>query len=279
MKKAICHYSFHRRCKAEGWTPLRLAEEVAALGVEGVDFHAGLLGGADAVAVAPEQIRSAIAKTGRRLSGLSLSNNFNQADPHELRTQIETVKQWIGVGADLAAPVMRIFGGHLKDRYDPQACGEARQHVLDALREVVEVAEDRGVVLALENHGGMPCTGEEQVAVIQEVGSEHLRATVDVGNYMSCGQEGHIGTQIAAPFAAYVHFKDFHKVIDERALWGWQARPATVGQGDVDLPACLAALKAAGFDGFVALEYEGTDDEALGVPQSVEFMNDVMAGF
>jgi len=185
----------------------------------------------------------------------------------------------LGVGADVAAPVMRIFGGHLKDRYDPQARGEARQYVLDALREVVEVAENRGVVLALENHGGMPCTGEEQVAVIQEVASEHLRATVDVGNYMSCGQEGHVGTQIAAPFAAYVHFKDFHKVIDERALWGWQTRPATVGGGDVDLPACLAALKAAGFDGFVALEYEGTDDETVGVPQSVEFMNQVMAGF
>jgi len=276
MKKAICHYSFHRQYKAEGWTPLRLAEEVARLGVEGVDFHAGLLGSSEG---ATEQIRSAIEQTQRTLSGLSLSNNFNQADPDELRKQIDTVKQWLAVGAELGAPVMRIFGGHLRNRYDPQARREARRRVLDALGQVVEDAEKYGVVLALENHGGLPCTGEEQVEIIQAVDSEHLRATIDVGNYMSCGQEGHIGTQITAPFAAYVHFKDYHKVMDSGALWGWQTRPATVGQGDVDLYACLVALKAAGYDGFIALEYEGTDDEGIGVPQSVAFMNEVMAGF
>ena len=279
MKKAICHYSFHRRCKAEDWTPLRVAQEVAALGVEGVDFHAGLLGGADALPGAAEQIRSALAETGRTLSGLSLSNDFNQADPAEQRAQIETVQQWLAVGAQVGAPVMRIFGGHLKNRHDPQARGATRPLVVDALAEVTEAAESLGVVLALENHGGLPCTGEEQVDMIQAIDSPRLRATVDVGNYMACGQEGHIGTEIAAPYAAYVHFKDFHRVPDSGALWGWQTRPATVGEGDIDLRACLAVLRSAGYDGFIALEYEGTDDESTGVPQSVEFMNEVMADF
>ena len=44
MRKAICHYSFHRRYAEEKWTPARLVQEVKALGAEGIDFHARLLG-------------------------------------------------------------------------------------------------------------------------------------------------------------------------------------------------------------------------------------------
>ena len=43
-----------------------------------------------------------------------------------------------------------------------------------------------------------------------------------------------------------------------------------VGEGDVDLPACLAALRQAGYDGFVGLEYEGPESELSGVPRSAE---------
>ncbi len=44
MKLAICHYSFHRRWAQESWDVDRLTDEVKALGVEGIDYHARLLG-------------------------------------------------------------------------------------------------------------------------------------------------------------------------------------------------------------------------------------------
>lgn len=276
MRTAICHYSFHRRYNAEGWSPLRLAQEVAALGVEGVDFHAGLLGGTDG---AVEAIGDALAQTGRVLSGVSLSNNFNQEDGGALAQQIANVEHWMAVGAEVGAPVMRIFGGHVTDRTDAEAMAGAHQRVLDALGQVTRRAERLGVVLALENHGGLPCSASEQVEVIEAIGSPNLQATIDVGNYMACGQEAHEGTHVAAECCAYVHFKDFAKIPSAERPWGWTTRPATVGAGDIDHRACLLALREAAFDGFVALEYEGEDDESVGVPASVAYMNQVMAGF
>lgn len=47
----------------------------------------------------------------------------------------------------------------------------------------------------------------------------------------------------------------------------------------MDLRACLNALKKAGYDGVVALEYEGTEAETTGVPKSVAHMKKVMKGF
>ena len=100
--------------------------------------------------------------------------------------------------------------------------------------------------------------------------SPHLRACVDVGNYMGCGQEGHVGTAVAAPYAGYVHFKDNKKVPDTSRPWGWKVEACVIGEGAVDLPACVESLRKAGYEGCVALEYEGTEDETTGVPRSVE---------
>jgi len=267
MRVSMCHYSLHRTWAREGWSLGELADYVASLGVGGIDFHTRLIPPGTSGA----ELRRTVADAGLVLTGVSFSNNFNAATADERAEQVERVRRWIRLAAEAGAPVSRIFGGHLADRTNAKARGEAMNVILDALAEVARTAEEHGVVLALENHGGLPCTAEEQLRVIESIGSDHLRATIDVGNYMQCGQEGHEATATAAPYAAYVHFKDFRKVDDASVPWGWGIEPCTVGDGDVDHVACLRALGEAGYEGPVAIEYEGTEDELAGVPRSVEF--------
>ncbi|MDP6381188.1 MAG: sugar phosphate isomerase/epimerase family protein [Phycisphaerae bacterium] len=274
MQTAICHYSFHRRYKSENWTPDRVGEEIKALGVKGIDFLVSLLGSLDG---AETILPAAVKNHGLILTGLSLSNNFNRDDAAELAADIEAVKEQIRLAATLGAPVARIFGGHLSPelRADPDAKAAAFQKIVDGLGAVVGEAENSGVVLAIENHGGLPCTAEEQVSVIETIGSDFLKATIDIGNYMACGQEADVATRIAAKHCAYVHFKDFKKVPDASKPWGWGIEPCTVGEGDVDARACIEALVKVGYEGTIALEYEGTEDEVTGVPKSTEFMKSV----
>jgi sugar phosphate isomerase/epimerase len=272
MKISMCHYSLHRTWKEEGWSLNRLADYVSSLGVEGIDFHTRLIP-ADTTG---EKLRRVVSDAGLELTGVSFSNNFNIPDPDERKAQIEQVQSWIRLAADARAPVSRIFGGHLKDRTDPKARQEGMKIILDALAQVAETAEESGIVLALENHGGLPCLGEEQAEVIETVASPNLKATVDVGNYMQCGQEAQVGTRLAAKYAAYLHFKDFLKVDDPSTPWGWNIEPCTVGEGSVDHLACLRALSEAGYAGYIAIEYEGKEAELSGVPKSVEYTRTVV---
>lgn len=278
MKPSICHYSFHRTWKEKKWDCVDLAKAVKALGVGAVDFHAGLTGSTDGAA---QRIKTALQQTGLVLSGLSLSNNLNQEDPAELKAQIAKTVEWIRVAAEVKAPISRIFGGSLlrEQRADPRVKEKKLELIVNALGEIVKEAEKLGITLALENHGGLPCTGEEQVKVIKTVNSPRLRATVDVGNYLGCGQEGHAGTALAAPYAAYVHFKDFKKIPDASDPRGWTLEACAVGSGDVNLKKCMDAFKAAKYNGFVALEYEGVEGEEKGVPQSVKFMKDIFKAY
>jgi sugar phosphate isomerase/epimerase len=275
MKPAICHYSLHRRYKSENWTPLRLAQEVKSLGLTAVDFHAGLLGDPD---TAVERVTQALEQTGLVLSGFSLSTNFNQENPQEFQHQLDVAWRWMQVAARLKAPVSRIFGGGMPDakRSDESYRRGAWGRMIDGVAAAARQAEKLGLMLGLENHGGLPCTADEQIQAIRSVNSPSLKATIDVGNYMAGGEEGHQATAKVAPYAVYVHLKDNKKAPDASKPWGWNIQACTLGEGDVDLAACLESLLRAGYDGYVALEYEGLEDESAGVPKSIALMKKLL---
>ncbi|MBN1676613.1 MAG: sugar phosphate isomerase/epimerase [Kiritimatiellae bacterium] len=268
MKSSICHYSLHRVFKDQNWSLQQLVDFVKGQGVDGIDFHVKFLPAPDEAA---DAIQAALAGSGLVLSGLSLSTNFNQDDPSLFREQIDTAQQWLEVAGAVKAPASRVFGGHLKNRKDAAALKTGMARVKEALRELAPAAEQNGVVLALENHGGLPCSGEEQVEVIEAIDSPFLRATIDVGNYMAMPQDPVDGTKAAAKYCAYVHLKD------GRLLADGKVERSVIGEGEVDIPECLRTLKASGYDGFVALEYEAAEDELSGVPKSVTYMKKVMA--
>jgi len=66
------------------------------------------------------------------------------------------------------------------------------------------------------------------------------------------------------------HFKDFAPGAGVyNSLAGKTYRGTVIGEGAVDLAGCVSALKAAGFDGWFSLEYEGEGDPLVEVAQSV----------
>ena len=268
MKSSICHYSYHRIFTEQEWSLETLVKNVRDTGVDGIDFHVSFLPAPERAA---ESILKAMDGSGLTLSGVSLSTNFNQDDETAFAQQVKTATDWLKVSGAVKAPVSRVFGGHMKDRTDPAAVKAGLARVVRGLRELLPVAEEQGVVLALENHGGLPCSGEEQVSVIEEIDSPFLRATVDVGNYRAYPQEPEDGTAAAAKYCAYVHLKD------SRILPDGKREGTVLGEGTVDHVKCLRILKDSGFDGFVALEYEAKDPELAGIAKSVAHMKKVMA--
>ncbi|OGV81386.1 MAG: hypothetical protein A3K19_07990 [Lentisphaerae bacterium RIFOXYB12_FULL_65_16] len=88
---------------------------------------------------------------------------------------------------------------------------------------------------------------------------------------MSVGQDSVQGTSIAAKYAACVHVKDMKRTPDGKA-----PGRSVIGKDDVDIPGCLRALEKAGYKGYLALEYEGEEDERTGVPESIRYLKEVL---
>ncbi|MBV9851342.1 MAG: sugar phosphate isomerase/epimerase [Armatimonadetes bacterium] len=243
--------------------------EAHRLGVEGVELLDFFWKDREAELPAVE---AALGETGLAMGVYSVSNNFAQDDPAQRAAQVQVIRDGVDSAVHFGARTVRVFAGDVRP-------GLTFQQVFDwivaGLREAADYAHGKGVTLALENHGTLAGRSNQVADILDAVGSPALRANPDTGNFLLVHQAPHEAVARLAPRAGMVHFKDFRAVPDDYAgfaytsIDGVKFTGQAIGEGEVDLPDCLLSLKAAGFDGWLNIEYEAEEDPFTGVARSV----------
>ena len=128
---------------------------------------------------------------------------------------------------------------------------EIEDRIVEAFREPVKTAAERGVILGLENeHDCYVSTGVETGRVIGRVNSPYLKVVWDPGNAFFAGDIPPFpdGYEAVRGQVAHVHVKDAVR------MPSGEDKFVVVGEGSIDYPGQFAALKADGYDGFISLE-------------------------
>lgn len=132
---------------------------------------------------------------------------------------------------------------------DPDAPWEDaawRDESLRRVRALTRMAEDGGIVMAIENcRGWAGLTPENAVWFLDAVDSPALRWLYDTGNVIGHGQEPWDFYSKVKPFIVYVHIKDRCRVSGETVY---------CGEGDAKVREILQDLTESGYDGFVSIE-------------------------
>ena len=252
--------------------------EAKRLGVDGVELLDYFWRDRDAELPAAER---ALAETGLPVGVYSVANNFALPDPAARAVQIQSVREGVDNAVHFGAHVVRVFAGN------PQpdiGLSDAFDWIVSSFREVVGYAEERGVTLALENHGALAGRSDQVALILDAVGSPALGANPDTGNFLLVHDTPHDAVARLSHRAAMVHFKDFKLMPDGydgpayTAVDGLKFAGTAVGEGDVALADCLASLRAAKFDGWVIVEYEAPEDPRTGVPRSVANAKELLKG-
>jgi sugar phosphate isomerase/epimerase len=125
--------------------------------------------------------------------------------------------------------------------------GQGRDDALaasaESLRALLPIAQEAGVTLAVEPHVHSYCESPAlTLRLIEQVPG--LRLVLDYAHYVCLGYRQDEIDQLV-PHVAHVHLR--------------QARPgalqAKLAQGTINFAAVLAALRATGYDGYLAIEY------------------------
>lgn len=144
--------------------------------------------------------------------------------------------------------------------------------MLDALTECGKYAESKGVTLAIETG---PETAKTLLSFLEDIPAG-VGVNLDPANFvMVTGQDPVEAVNMLGKYIVHTHVKDGvmlkksdPKIIyDHFATGGIEALNVAdffletpLGEGDVDFPQYLAALKAANFDGFLTVERETGKD-------------------
>jgi sugar phosphate isomerase/epimerase len=161
-----------------------------------------------------------------------------------LEPELDRLRRIGDVAAALGSTLVRVFSFFIPPGDRPE---RYREQVIERMRALADVAEDRGIVLAHENEKQIYGDRPERCAdLIASVGSPALRATFDAANFVQCGVRPHTqGYGLLRPYLVYVQVKDALAATGEVV-------PA--GQGDGQVPETLAALRDSGFEGYLSLE-------------------------
>ncbi len=276
VQLAIASYSYwhFREPKV---TIEQVVEKAAALGVAGVDVlhrqmdlpekepltaeHRGYLA----------RLKRHAARHGVSYCCLSIHQDFVDPDPAFLRAQVEHTKKCIEIAYALGIGVVRINSGRwntiksfddlMKARgLEPILPGytedDGFKWCVDSLNQCIPKAEECGVTLAVENHGGLTRSPEGLLRIAKEITSPWVGVMLDTGNFL---EDPYDKLALVAPKAVYVQAKTYFGGGEWYTL-------------NLDYPRIAKILSDAGYTGWVALEMEGKENPDTAVPKSIKLL-------
>ncbi|MDR0397141.1 MAG: sugar phosphate isomerase/epimerase [Oscillospiraceae bacterium] len=254
--------------------------------------HAAELGfeGFEVVASAEDALKQAPAvKRACDASGLSVTSVCVGSDflANDVVSQADTLRKAADACAILGAPVLRhdATQGWPKEERVIRDFKHALPRLSEGFRAVTEYAAGLGVKTSVENHGFFCQDSDRVEALIDAVDHPNFGALVDIGNFLCADEDPLHAVSRLAPLAVHVHAKDFHvKRGGSNPGLGWfmtrggnWLRGAVAGHGELDIPRLLGILKRAGYDGWVAVEFEGIEDCLLGARESRKNLESMIA--
>lgn len=134
-------------------------------------------------------------------------------------------------------------------------------------RGIAAEAQRLGVRIGLENVGrSHVITGEQMLDLIQAVDSPAVGAYFDVGNAQMLGSDSVQDIHTLREHLVQVHIKDPRK----------DRKPCYLGEGDIDLAACLKALVEVDYSGPLVFETPGMEDPRATARRNLQTLRDLI---
>ena len=216
----------------QGWDAFQLMEYAASLGLQNVHFsERANLQSLETPYL--ESVRTRAGELGLRIEiGMrSFERHSTTFDP-ALGTGEEQLSAMLRAADVVGSPIVRCFLGMQADRMGDVPFD---QHIVEAvrtLRAAAPLAEELGIAIAVENHGGVDLLARELRDLIEAVGSGFVRVCLDTGNPAYAAEDPVLAAEILAPYIVTTHLRDTRIwATDDGAMVQW----APMGEGSVDL--------------------------------------------
>ncbi len=252
-------------------------EKAAAIGVEGVDILHRQMDIPEKEPLTAEgrsycqKLKRHAFRNGIDLVCLSTHQNFVYPTADERERNIQHTEKCIEIAYELGVPCIRLNSGRwntissfddlMKARgEEPIMPGhseaEGFQWCIDSIGHLLKKAEQCGVILALENHWGLTRTPAGLTRILDALPSPWLGALLDTGNFL---ENPYDKLEALAKRAVYVQAKTYYGGGEWYTL-------------DLDYRRIARIFTAAGYTGYVSVEFEGKENPDTAVPKSIAML-------
>lgn len=266
MKIAVSTYSFNRLLIEKKATQLELVALAKELGFDAIEIVDILPHDGSTPLSYAKRLKAELDRLEMPLANFTFGADFLTGSDGNLTAEIQRVKEMIDIAAVLGAKSVR---------HDATTgvAGKTFQQVLPRLVEgclaVTEYAATKGIVTMVENHGLFAQDSLRVEQLYSAINHPNFQLLVDIGNFLCVDENPILAVGRVASLAGYAHVKDFHLKSGAqpnpgtgffKTRGGNYLRGAIVGHGDVPVQQCLASLLNTGYQGDIAIEFEGMEE-------------------
>ena len=259
LKTAICAYSFRIALANGSLSYLDLVDLAVEHGIDGIDStvywfpREGLDG-----FLAAFRRKAYLAAV--ELPSIAIRTDLCRPDARAQDREVAWLRHWVDVSHRLGSSHIRVFGGNV-----PQGSSEdeAAKWVAEILKRAGDYAAGKGVVLGLENHGGITARAERIIQIVRATDHPNVGINLDTGNFRS---DPYRQIEMCLPYAVNSQFK-----VDIRDEDG--------NHTPSDWDRIVRMFADAGYRGYLALEYEAAEDPFTAVPRHLARLRGLAAKY
>lgn len=231
------------------WPLDRIANVLAANGIEGVDFR-GLGEEIDitkllAFTIHLENTRALLADANLAVPCFCTSVTLLSPSPDRWDGMLEEFHRYARLAAQTRTPFIRVFGGKAPKGVDAK---DALLIARRRLHQLVKISQPCNCKPLVETHDDWS-TARRAMELVGEMDASDVGVLWDVEHPFRHGEMPKQTVEQLGKYLVHVHLKDSVRVGDRNV-------PKLLGQGELPLDECLDALEQAGFDGWLCLETE-----------------------
>jgi sugar phosphate isomerase/epimerase len=255
LRTAICAYSYRNALQAKTMKYDDLVRLAVEFGVDGIDMTVYWFPDTSDAFLLP--LKKLAFKNSVEIYSIAVRTNMCQPAPELREKEFAELVKWVDVATKLGAGHIRVFGGTVpKGKSEEDAVG----WVVEILKRACEYAGKRGILLGIENHGGITEKAEKIVQIVKAVDSPWLGINLDTGNFLT---DVFRQSEMCMPYAVNVQVKTQMRSDDGKQI------PA-------DWDRFVKILIKGEYRGYLALEYEDKEDAMTAVPRLLGQLKQVL---
>lgn len=283
MKISVSSYSFSQYICAEKMKQTDCVKKAKEMGFDAVEFTP--IDGDD-FEIQKEnarKIREEADRVGIEINAYTVGANLYNDSKEEMEKEVERLKGQVDIANILGAKVMRHdVCNTLSKSGNGRSFDLMLPFIAENARKVTEYAQTLGIKTCSENHGYIAQDSDRVERLFNAVNHDNYGLLVDIGNFICVDENPTLAVSRVAPYAIHAHAKDMIIRPEEIGECKHITRGgnyfggAVIGEGDIPVKKCLKILKAAGYDGFLTIEYEGTEDCISGISRGLANLRKIL---
>ena len=257
------------------WTVQTVITQASEFGYDGIEWRGGLQGHIQPSASAEQKanLRKMSADAGLMTLAVTAYTSFVSDNSDERQSNVDEVRRYADLAAELEARYVRIFLGELPQSTDFTT--KIYENITDCLRRAAQHALSVGVGIAIEPHDNFARSSAVAPVLDRTKSDPALGVIWDIGNAFAAGEEPLAGFELLKDRLTYVQVKD-----GTRRGEDWQLCP--LGQGNVPLARAFDLLLAQGYQGAFSVEWEYAwhpelDPPEIALPAALQTVRELLA--